>query len=49
MKCDCCGKEFSHQWVKARYTLWGYVYDYFYCSDNCKQDHRLKLIRESGL
>jgi YHS domain-containing protein len=49
MKCDCCGKEFAHQWVKAKYTLPGYLAEYYYCSEKCKQDHRLQLIRSSGL
>ena len=51
MKCDCCGREIKPEdpLIKARYTLPGYVYDYQYCSYAHREDHRLKLIRESGL
>lgn len=49
--CDSCFKEITKDmpFIKARYTLPGYVYDYQYCSNECRENHRLKLIRESGL
>lgn len=51
MKCDCCGTKFTQQegWVKAMWTVPGYVLEYYYCSEKCKQDHKLQLMRENGL
>ena len=48
-KCDCCGRPVGTAWVKALYTVPGMVAEYYYCSEKCKADHRLQLIRESGL
>lgn len=49
--CDFCFNEITKDTplIKAMYTLPGYVYDYRYCSHECCENHRLKLIRESGL
>lgn len=51
MKCDCCGTRFTQQigWVKAVWTLPGMVYEYYYCSEKCKAEHKLQLIRGAGL
>jgi hypothetical protein len=51
MKCDCCGTPFTNQhgWVKAMWTVPGMVLEYYYCGEKCKQDHKMRLIRESGL
>lgn len=47
--CDCCGDPTGDAWVKAQYTVPGYVMEWYYCSVACKEEHRLRLIRESGL
>lgn len=47
--CDCCGDWLTGAVVKARYTLPGIVYDYKYCSEACKHEHHLRLIRNHGL
>lgn len=47
--CQCCGDWLVGATVKARYTLPGYVYDYAYCSESCKAEHHLQIIRNHGL
>lgn len=51
MKCDCCGAQYTNQigWVYACWTLPGYSLSYYYCSERCKAEHRLQLIRGAGL
>lgn len=49
MQCDCCKKEMQVWFAKAVYTVPGYVYEWFYCSEKCKLDHKMQLLRGSGL
>jgi hypothetical protein len=51
MKCDCCRDAYTGQpnWVVANWTVPGAVLEYRYCSEQCKENHRLQLIREAGL
>jgi hypothetical protein len=51
MFCDCCKKPIVPpiQWLKVQYTVPGYVVEYYYCGEICKQDHKLQLMREAGI
>ena len=51
MKCDCCGDPvtFTDAAKKAKYGVPGMVLEYYYCSERCKQDHKMTLLRGSGL
>lgn len=48
-RCDMCNDYLVGAMVRAVYTLPGYVIQHDYCSESCKAEHRVKLIREAGL
>jgi len=49
-RCDhCCGTIPHGVVIRACFQLGGLLYDYDYCTADCKVEHRITLIRESGL
>jgi hypothetical protein len=48
-RCDCCQDYLVGAKVRAVYTLPGFVIEHDYCSQSCKEEHRIQLIREAGL
>lgn len=46
--CNHCGGKLPEPPVYVRYTVPGYVLEYEYCSDICRHDHKMRLMREAG-
>lgn len=48
--CDCCGKEYDPKLpVIVNYQIGAMIAYYYYCSQSCKENHKMQLIREAGL
>ena len=47
--CDHCKKPLPERWTVACYQICSLFAQYWYCSEECKQQHKMKLMRESGL
>jgi hypothetical protein len=50
MECDYCRREYDSSLpIVANFQIGAMIYYYYYCSDECKRESYLKLIREAGL
>lgn len=46
--CDYCGDSLPVKPVYVSYSVPGWVMDYRYCSDDCRYEHKMFLMRSAG-
>lgn len=49
-ECDHCRKAYDNTFpIIANFQIGAMIQYYYYCSDACKREHHIQLMREAGL